>query len=245
LCYNPVKAVHDKAFRIAAMDEAENALSELQKRFATPKRGRKPDPKSTMVKVAEILTKKGVKTFFEMDYDGQNLTYRHHEPALEKEALRDGKFVVKTNTQLPAAEVVLSYKTLMNVERAFREIKNFLEVRPLYHWNAKRVEGHIFICVLAYLFEQELQVLYRRHWQVESDKTLKISDETERTKKQAELKDCWFTGESIVKELARWNVFKGEFLGKTFLSVPPPTTTAQQILSFVGIPLPDKIIHLD
>lgn len=26
LCYNPVKAVHDKAFRMAAMDEAENAL---------------------------------------------------------------------------------------------------------------------------------------------------------------------------------------------------------------------------
>lgn len=71
-----------------------------------------------MVKVAEILTKKGVKAFFEVDYDGQHLTYSRYEPALGKEALRDGKFLVKTNTQLPAAEVVLSYKTLMNVERS-------------------------------------------------------------------------------------------------------------------------------
>lgn len=245
LCYNHVKAVHDKAFRMAAMDEAENALSELKQRLTKPKRGRKPDPKSTMVKVAEILTKKGVKAFFEVDYDGQHLTYRRYEPALEKEALRDGKFLVKTNTKLPAAEVVLSYKTLMNVERAFREIKNFLEVGPLYHWNSKRVEGHIFICVLAYLFEQELQVLYRRHWQTESDKALKIPDEVERAKKQLELRDRWFTGESIVKQLSRWHALKGEFLGKKFLSVPPPSAMAQQMLSFVGIPLPAKIIHLD
>ncbi|OLN32664.1 Mobile element protein [Desulfosporosinus metallidurans] len=54
LCYNPVKVVHDKAFRMAAMDEAENALSELQQRSTKPKRGRKPDPKSTMVKVLLI-----------------------------------------------------------------------------------------------------------------------------------------------------------------------------------------------
>jgi hypothetical protein len=58
-----------------------------------------------MVKVAEILTKKGVNASFEVDYDGQHLTYCRHEPALEKEALRDGNFFVKTKTQLPAAEL--------------------------------------------------------------------------------------------------------------------------------------------
>ncbi|SPF54786.1 transposase [Candidatus Desulfosporosinus infrequens] len=99
--------------------------------------------------------------------------------------------------------------------------------------------------MLAYLFEQELQVLYRRHWQTESDKALKIPDEVERAKKQLELKDRWFTGESIVKQLSRWHALKGEFLGKKFLSVPPPSAMAQQMLSFVGIPLPSKIIHLD
>jgi hypothetical protein len=45
--------------------------------------------------------------------------------------------------------VILSYKNLMNVEQAFREIKNFLDVGPLRHWNAKRVSGLIFVCVLA------------------------------------------------------------------------------------------------
>jgi len=63
LCYNPVKAVQDKAFRDAAMEEAEKSLTELQQRLTKPKRGRKPDPKRTMVKVAEILTKKGDRLF--------------------------------------------------------------------------------------------------------------------------------------------------------------------------------------
>lgn len=245
LCYNPLKALHDKAFRMTAMEEAEKALSELQQRLIKPKRGRKPDPKRTMVKVGEILTKKGVQAFLEIDYDGQELTYQRNEAALVKESLRDGKFVVKTNTHLPAAQVVLSYKTLMNVERAFREIKNFLEVGPLYHWNEKRVRGHIFICVLAYFFEQELQIMHRRQWQEERDRISQIADETERIKSQKELDRRWYTGEAIFKELGRWNVLKAEFLGKLFLSVPPPTPMAQQVLTNIGIPLPSKIISLN
>ena len=246
LCYNPVKAVQDKAFREAAMEKAEEALSELQQRLVKPKRGRRPDPKRTMVKVAEILTKKGVQAFFAIDFDGQNLSFRHEEAALVKEALRDGKFVVKTNTDLPAGEVVLSYKTRMNVERAFREIKNILEVGPLYHWNEKRVRGHIFVCVLAYLLEQELQVLYRRQWQKEAYKIQQISDEDERIKQQEELDSHWYAGERIVEELASWHVQKAEFLGKEFLSVPPPPPTprTQQVLADIAIPLPQKIIHL-
>ncbi|WP_425059291.1 hypothetical protein SCACP_39750 [Sporomusa carbonis] len=121
------------------------------------------------------------------------------EVALAKEKLRDGKFVIKTNTTLPAQEVVVSYKTLMNVERAFREIKNFLDVGCLYHWNKKRVRGHIFVCVLAYLFEQELQVVYRRTLEKEAEQIRRITDEKERTAKQGELEERWYTGERIVK----------------------------------------------
>jgi len=139
---------------------------------------------------------------------------------------------------------VLSYKTLINVERAFREIKNFLEVGPLYHWNEKRVRGHIFVCVLAYLFEQELQVMYRRQWQKESEQIQLIPDQAERSQKQEELNRRWYTGERIIEELARWHVLKGEFLGKEFLSVPPPTPMVQRMLADVGIPLPSKLIPL-
>lgn len=185
-----------------------------------------------------------MQAFFKIDFDGQTLSFGHEEQALAKEALRDGKFVVKTNTDLPAAEVVLSYKTLMNIERAFREIKNFLEVGPLYHWNEKRVRGHMFICVLANFFEQELQLLHKRQWQKEAEKIQLISDEAERSQKQEELDSRWYTRERIVEELARWHVLKGEFLGREFLSVPPPTPRVQRMFADVGIPLPLKLIPL-
>ncbi|OXB94600.1 hypothetical protein B9L23_06910 [Parageobacillus galactosidasius] len=39
------------------------------------KRGRKLDPKNTIIKVAEILTQKNMQSFFDVDYDGQTLTF--------------------------------------------------------------------------------------------------------------------------------------------------------------------------
>lgn len=109
----------------------------------------------------------------------------------------------------------------MKLERAFREIKNFLDAGPMYHWNEKRVRGHIFICVLAYLFEQEIQVMYRRSWEQQEREAQQIPHSAERARRLEELNDRYYTGEWIVKELTRWHVLKAEFLGKEFLSVTP------------------------
>ncbi len=46
-----------------------------------------------------------------------------------------------------------SYKELQIVENAFCEIKNFLDIRPIYHYEERRVRAHVFICVLAFLIE--------------------------------------------------------------------------------------------
>jgi hypothetical protein len=64
------------AFRQAALQEAEEALHAYAERLVKPgKQGRKPDPKNTIVKVAEILTQKTMQSFFDVDYDGQTLTF--------------------------------------------------------------------------------------------------------------------------------------------------------------------------
>lgn len=244
LCYNPLKAKADEAFRVSALEEAEQALVAYQEWLVKPHRGRKPSTQSIMLKVSDILTKKGVQKFLEVEFNEQKLSYKRNEEVLAKEALRDGKFVMKTNTNLPAEEVVTSYQTLMNVERAFREIKNFLDVGPVYHWNEKRVRGHIFVCVLADLFEQEIQVMYRRWWAQREREVQRMSDAAEREQQLKELNDRWYTGERITKDLSRWNVLKAEFLGKEFLSVPPPPQDLGDVLKALGIPLPAKTIHL-
>lgn len=179
-----------------------------------------------------------------MEYDGQHLTYVRDEEAIRQKALRDGKFLVKTDTSLPAAEVVRSYKTLMGIERAFREIKNFLEVGPVYHWNERRVRGHIFVCVLAYLFEQGLQVLYRRTLDADVQAAAKLEDEAEREAALRDIEKRRYTGTRIIQELRRWGALKASFLEKTLLSVPPAPAIAADVMGRLKIPKPSKMIDL-
>jgi hypothetical protein len=66
--------------------------------------------------------------------------------------------VLETNhPDLSGAEVVQSYRQLMEVERAFRVLKSQVKVRPVYHHRDRRVETHIFICFLAYLLAKVLE----------------------------------------------------------------------------------------
>jgi hypothetical protein len=133
-CYNPTKAIQYAAFRQAALQEAEEALHAYAERLVkSGKRGRKPDPKNTIVKVAEILTQKNMQAYFDVDYDGQTLTFHCNEAALAKEVLRDGKFLIKTNTDLFSADVVTGYKTLIQVERTSEKFSEYLFLLVLYY----------------------------------------------------------------------------------------------------------------
>ena len=66
-------------------------------------------------------------------------------------------------TSLPAqqadtAATVRAYKSLAQVERAFRCIKTVdLELRPVFHWTAPRVRAHVLLCMLAYYLEWHMR----------------------------------------------------------------------------------------
>jgi len=79
------------------------------------------------------------------------------EAALAADARLDGKFVLTTNTDLPTAQVALTYQSLWRVERTFREQKSTLEVRPLYHQRDDASVGHIVASFLALRLEVDLQ----------------------------------------------------------------------------------------
>jgi hypothetical protein len=76
---------------------------------------------------------------------------------IDKDARYDGKWVLRTNSDLPAAEAAVAYKGLWQVEEAFRTLKTPLELRPIYHWTEKRVRGHIAVCFLAFTLRQILK----------------------------------------------------------------------------------------
>lgn len=82
---------------------------------------------------------------------------RIDEDKVAAEARYDGKYVLRTNTELPAAEVAQTYKSLWRVERAFRETKSTLSVRPIFHHRDDTSIGHIVAGFLALRLEVDLQ----------------------------------------------------------------------------------------
>jgi transposase len=79
------------------------------------------------------------------------------EEAIKREARYDGKWVLRTNTDLSSEEVALKYKELRRVEDVFRTTKSLPETRPIYHKCDETIRGHVFCSFLALVLRWELQ----------------------------------------------------------------------------------------
>lgn len=75
---------------------------------------------------------------------------------IEEDARFDGKWVLKTNMDLPSETVALKYKELWQVEQVFRDMKSILETRPIYHQMDETIRGHVFCSFLALVLRKEL-----------------------------------------------------------------------------------------
>jgi hypothetical protein len=79
------------------------------------------------------------------------------EEKVESEARYDGKWVLRTNTDLLAGDVALKYKQLWMVEDIFRSMKSLLQTRPIFHKCDETIRGHVFCSFLALLLRKELE----------------------------------------------------------------------------------------
>lgn len=116
--------------------------------------------------VVKILGKN--KRLFNYDTK-EGLTYSLNKENWEYENKIAGKFMIVTTKDMKASDVMKKYKELRDIERAFRELKSSLKTRPAYHYTDKRVEGHVFVCVLGLL----LRRLIERSTGMPTDKVLK------------------------------------------------------------------------
>jgi len=79
------------------------------------------------------------------------------EKKVREEARYDGKWVLRTNTDLSMDELALKYKQLWMVENIFRTVKSTLGTRPIYHKCDETILGHVFCSFLALVLMKELQ----------------------------------------------------------------------------------------
>jgi len=101
----------------------------------------------------KLVGNKGYRKYLQTDQGA----FRIDEEKIREEVRYDGKWVLKTNTDLATAEVALKYKQLWMVEEIFRTAKSLLETRPIFHKRDETIRGHVFCTFLALVLRKELQ----------------------------------------------------------------------------------------
>lgn len=160
--YNPERA---NAVRPKRLARIRDCIARMRALATPPKPGRaRRDPHKTLSQAEALLKQKGCERFFHLALDKSGaLTLRFNRPGLRNARQREGMMILTTNSKtLSDTEVATGYRTLWQVENAFRHIKDVVELRPIRHWKDPRVLGHVFICVLAYTLERLLDVRWKK-----------------------------------------------------------------------------------
>jgi transposase len=146
LCFNPEEAKRDK-------EKRKIILANLQEKIKSGS-------------LRGVLTG-DAQRYLKLEGDRQDASQRFklNHPKIEKEARYDGKYVLRTNTELSAEEMALAFKNLWLVENTFRNIKDILKIRPIFLWTPARVRGHVFVCFLAFLLTVTLQKKNFSNWE--------------------------------------------------------------------------------
>ena len=117
------------------------------------------------VRVGRVVNKYKVAKHFELAIEEARFSYRIDQERVEQEAALDGIYVLRTPLPpelIDSADIVRSYKSLSDVERAFRSLKTVdLKVRPIHHHLPERVRAHILLCMLAYYVEWHMREAWR------------------------------------------------------------------------------------
>jgi transposase len=163
VCHNPVLEEQRRRKRQALLQATEKSLEKIGKEVS--RRKKKPITAAAIgVKVGKVLGRYKMGKHFDCKIGEGSFVWSRRTEAIAQEEKLDGIYVLRTSEaaeRLSAEDTVRSYKSLAEVERAFRCLKGIdLLVRPIRHRTEDRVPAHIFLCVLAYYVEWHL----RRAW---------------------------------------------------------------------------------
>lgn len=160
VCYNPYLAEDRKRTREELLKATEAKLAriaaEVARRTKTPLSG-----EEIGVKVGKVINKHNVGKHIKLTIEDNKLEFERDEAYIEREAHIDGIYIIRTSesaTPLSAEDTVRTYKSLGQVEQAFRCMKSLdLRVRPIHHRTEDHVRAHIFLCMLAYYVEWHMR----------------------------------------------------------------------------------------
>jgi hypothetical protein len=202
ICHNPEGATRDAAIRsqliaqLTEMIEGSDTLTDY-------KRGELR---------GKIATKPGPNRYLRTTPAGK---LRIDATKAKAEANLDGKYLLRcSDPKLSAEDIALGYKQLLEVERGWRDMKQILDLRPVYHRLEERIRAHVILCWLALLL-------------------IRIAETTTET-----------TWPTIRRELDRLHLGTFTGPAGTFRQLTELTRTQRDLLNKLDIPAPKKIVEL-
>jgi transposase len=200
VCFNPEAAERDRQIRERLVAQLKDAIADTDRLTAT----RRAELRG------QLSTRPGLHRYLKTTAGG---LLRIDRAAIAAEAKLDGKFLLRSSDpKLSAEDIALGYKQLLTVERGWRDMKQIIDLRPIYHRREDRIRAHVLLCWLALLLIRIAETTTGRTW----------------TSVRAELQRLHagtFTGPA------------GTFRQRTEL-----TTEQKAILGALGLPNPPRVL---
>ena len=208
VCHNPDAADRDAKVRANLVERLEAVIA--------------GSDRLTPTKRAElrgvISTKPGLNRFLRVTPGG---LLRVDAAKITADAKLDGKYLLRTSDpHLSTEDIALGYKQLLEVERGWRDMKQVLDLRPVYHRLEDRIRAHVLLCWLALLLARIVET-------------------------RASTPGTPTTWPRARDQLQRLHV--GTFTGPAglFRQTTPPSPEVRRLHQVLDLPLPPRILDLD
>jgi len=160
VCYNPLLAQDRQRTRDQLLTVTEARLQKIAAQVA-----RRTKTLMTAaeigVKVGKIINHHKMGKHFMLTIKDSLFHFERNQKSIKRESDLDGIYIIRTSEKqsaLSAEDTVRTYKSLGQVEQAFRCIKSIdLQVRPIRHRSEAHVRAHIFLCMLAYYVQWHMK----------------------------------------------------------------------------------------
>jgi hypothetical protein len=152
ICYNPEQADRDAAVRARLLAQLEETIAGTDKL-----------PVTKRAELRGVLsTKPGLIRYLRVTPGG---LLRIDQRAVKTEQGLDGKYLLRSSDpHLSAEDIALGYKQLLQVERGWRDLKQVIDLRPVYHRKEERIRAHVLLCWLALLLTRTIETTCDATW---------------------------------------------------------------------------------
>jgi transposase len=114
---------------------------------------------SILAKPSSLKEQRGAKRYIKQTSPGK-ISLR--DDKIIEDMKWDGFYGISTSKlSMSDREILDAYKNLWRIEESFRVLKFSLRTRPIFHWNEKRIAGHLMVCFLSFLLERTLESTLR------------------------------------------------------------------------------------